>query len=213
MPFLQIFGDDTVTENNMSIETALSMMYILSYVCIFAIWIDMLLSIIKNDEKSLWINYTISLPATVKGQVQSKYCEGLIISSVYFNWCFTITELSIIINNADNSNINIIVAFMCMLLFIYAIEIPFSFKFGAKYGNDIKFIFGMILIIAFLIFMLYGKDTKSTLFKLWEMLLNNDYSDNIIFINSLFPYTVGILYYVSYKISCKIYLKVVERFE
>lgn len=204
---------DVDTENGKSVETVLSMMYIMLYFCIFMIWCDILLATISNDEKPTWINYVVSSPLAVKGQVQSKYCEGLIISSMCFSWCYMITQVSMAINNLETSHIDVAMNLMFILLLIYAIEIPFAVKFGSKYGNNIKFVFFMILMIVFLIYMLYGKDVENSLEKIWDMMLNNKFSDNTIFLISLFPYIVGILYYVSYRISCKLYLKGAERFE
>ncbi|MGN1411202.1 MAG: ABC-2 transporter permease [Oscillospiraceae bacterium] len=214
IPFFISFGiGDVDTENGKSVETVISMMYMMLYFFIFMIWVDIILATISNDEKPTWINYIVSSPIAVKGQVQSKYCEGLIISSMYFSWCYMITQVSVAVNNFETSHIDLAMNLMFMLLFIYAIEIPFVVRFGSKHGNNIKFVFGMILVIAFLICFLYGEDFENTLYKLWDMLLNNKFNDKIIFLSSLFPYVVGVLYYVSYKISCKLYLKGAECFE
>lgn len=214
IPFFISFGiADVDTENGKSVETVISMMYMMLYFFIFMIWVDIILATISNDEKPTWINYVVSSPVALKGQVQSKYCEGIIISMLCFSWCYMITQVGVALNDLETSYINIAVQLAFVLLLIYAIEIPFVVRFGSKHGNNIKFVLGMIIVIVFLICFLYGGDFENTLYKLWDMLLNNEFNDKIIFLSSLFPYVVGVLYYVSYKISCKLYLKGAEHFE
>jgi hypothetical protein len=70
---------------------------------------------------------------------------------------------------------------------------------------------GAIFLAAFaavIIYTLYG--STDTFFGKLEKLINSQNSTLMLSFNALFPYTACILYLLSYKISCKLYLKGAE---
>jgi hypothetical protein len=98
--------------------------------------------------------------------------------------------------------------FIFILIVIWAFEIPFAVFFGSKYGGYVKMAIFLAFFAAVIIYTLYG--STDTFFGKLEKLINSQNSTLMLSFNALFPYTACILYLLSYKISCKLYLKGAE---
>jgi hypothetical protein len=180
---------------------------VIGYFCIFMSWVDIVTSFISVDEKAVWVNF-VSSSVTPKVQIQSKYCEGIIAVILICSWCFIADSIGIAIAPESYSLSSMIMLFMFTLIVIWAFEIPFTVFFGSKYGGYVKMSIFLALFATVIIYTLYG--SSDTFFNKFEKLINSQESTFMLSINALFPYTACILYLLSYKISCKLYLKGAE---
>lgn len=190
-------------------DLVISLVQIMGYTGIFLSFSDVVTSSIAADERSFWVNFISSSPCTFIGQIQSKYCEGLIAATFCMNWCMFLSFIGYAISDVKFSNIYVEIMFI--YIFILAIEIPFNIYFGSQSGKYVKIAFMVMLIMAFAIYEFYVPNADDNLHTLVDKLLNMDYSISIT--ASLFPFISTVLYFISYKISCKLYLKGAEHFE
>lgn len=186
----------------------------LFYIC----WIDMTTAFISADERKLWSGFVSSSSVNAKGHVQSKYCEGIIVLVFLFNFCYIFLNIADVIiyqkfNFSETASvINQAFLMAWLLMAIWAIEMPFTFYFGSKYGNYIKLCLLAIVMIIIFIIILYGSKELS-FDKLWEIVMSEEPSMKMQIFSAAFPFAASALYYISYRISCKIYLKGAEKFE
>jgi hypothetical protein len=182
----------------------------MGYLCIFLSWIDIVTTFIAVDERTVWVNF-VSSSVTPKVQIQSKYCEGIIAAIFICSWCFIADSISVAIVPENSSLCSMIMISMSILIVIWAFEIPFTVFFGSKYGGYVKMAIFLAFFAAVIIYTLYG--STDTFFSKFEKLINSQNSTFMLSFNALFPYTACILYLLSYKISCKLYLKGAENHE
>lgn len=96
------------------------------------------------DEAVGYQQFVLSSPMGIRGQVLSKYCACLLISLLGGLWCVLLTGISQRVTGAKNG-------------LLRAVELPFLFGMGARYGNYVKMAVGMVLIVLTVNHGLYGK--------------------------------------------------------
>ena len=166
------------------------------------------------DEKKSVSCFIISAPEGLKGHVRSKYFTILIVNLAILFCCFVTDMISKGILGVEAHSVGLLcLLFFFVNLFFSAFSTPFYIRFGASYGNRVKFgTLGVIILIA-AIYGLFGD--ISFLFK------DDPMSAVIAFFSSgkarlfqlLIPVVSLILYYVSYRISIALYRKGSESYE
>ena len=184
-------------------------------VCFFAAGILQTL-VLRGDDRKLW-GYFISTTADgYKGFIRIKYemifvMIVLLYTSVgLFGGLYSAVLADM--NVTEVSEISGICAALSFLqIFLRAVDIPFILRFGNKRGSMIKMIFILVLVITLSILVLTNiGNITVTLFDFGETLLNGD-KGSIIF--SALPVLAIVVYYLSYRISCRLYLKGVEQYD
>ena len=175
-------------------------------------------SLFNDGESKKWAYFVTSTPTGIKGHIGSKYLFTLVWSMV------TVTAL-ILLNcfaidgNKDLSDGSVIfIVFFYIQLLMRAVEFPLMACFGGKMGKNMKVI--IIGIAAFIIFAytLFG-DTSAfaDMDTFFDRLLNaaNDPEKlkKITLKFSIAAAAVIPIYYLSYRLSVKWYLKGVETYE
>ena len=97
-------------------------------------------------------------------------------------------------------------------LFLRAVELPFFIRFGIKKGNLIKTIGLIALVVVFLILMLVNpggmvENAFETIYKL----KSKEAMDTLTLLIGIFPVISVVGYYLSYEVSCRLYMKGVEQ--
>lgn len=108
--------------------------------------------------------------------------------------------------------------FFMLILFLNAIEIPFIVRFGYRKGVNLKAVIFVLVIAAVGIYFLFG---DISMFGSWEDfmqfiidILNGRRGGTILVaVSALAPFMIGLFYVLSYKISCKMYVKGVEQLD
>lgn len=168
------------------------------------------------DESKKWAYFIASSPALAKGQIRSKYLLVLLIYVALVFWCDLLSTVMAAFGCPANSFIAIIMMFVMLIL--NAIEFPFLVRFGCKVGGNVKTAMIMFLMLIVFEYMFFGDlsvfGSAEKFFELMEKLSRTQMmSDIALVLLAAFPYVSIGLYYLSYKISCKLYMKGVEEYE
>ncbi len=167
------------------------------------------MSTFNYDETSNSNNYLLSLPTSKKQIVLAKYIFliGLIVLGALLSFIIIYLASYILVHfNYVEEVINykdLINPILCggfSILLVIAIQIPSVYKWGAEKGRIQMFI--LIIIVIGLVLGLFYLVTKNN--------INVNYSDIKNFIITWGPYLLGlfliVIYFISYKLSLKIYL-------
>lgn len=167
------------------------------------------MSTFNYDETSNSNNYLLSLPTSKKQIVLAKYIFliGLIVLGALLSFIIIYLASYILVHfNYVEEVINykdLMNSILCggfSILLVIAIQIPSVYKWGAEKGRIQMFI--LIIIVIGLVLGLFYLVTKNN--------INVNYSDIKNFIITWGPYLLGlfliVIYFISYKLSLKIYL-------
>lgn len=159
-----------------------------------------------HDENRPWGNFVSSTPQTAEGQVAGKYYM-ILIENLVLLFCCYLTDV-IVVCVADDVTISAIIVGMlifCLRILIYAIEIPFVIRLGSGVGIAVK---GVLLALLALILLCYGLFGDISFFfgddpvaALYEFVTTG----NVMWVAALIPYAAAGVYYLSYRISVKLY--------
>lgn len=169
----------------------------------------------EADESKKWAYYIASSPVRSEGQIKSKYLTVLLIYVALVFWCETLSLFLSLFGCPVNSFFAIIMMFVMLLA--NAIEIPFLVRFGCKVGSSVKTAAGMLITLIGMEFVLFGDtsmfSSAERFFGFIESISDTSaMADISLVIAAAFPYVSAALYYLSYKLSCKFYLKGVEEY-
>ena len=109
---------------------------------------------------------------------------------------------------AEISGIAVLLCFVQILL--RAIDIPFTYRFGSKKGSLIKLICMVILAILICAVLVLNVDNMDRIMEMVRKVFNENNSSLIL---SLGLIVCLVLYFLSYRITCRLYLKGVEQYD
>ena len=202
---------------------AASMTYVfgpmVTYFCIYIIISVAQSGIFAHDERRVWSAYITASPLLGNGQVLSKYYITLALSFTGVLWGFVCDNICMLTSGIYGSAASIYMTVFFVQIVLRAFELPFIIRFGEKHGRTYKIL--LISVAAFLgiVYLLFGKLPENlSLDGFFEFLLKlsrNEavLSDIMLGITAVFPYAALLLYYLSYKISCKLYQKGVNTYD
>lgn len=193
----------------------LQLCLILSLCYIFTLLFGSMLSseFFLKDEKRPWCNFAFSLPQTDKGQVAVKYYVVLILHLLVLFICFvTDTITAALYGDVMASGLTAAVVFFCFRILVVAIAIPFMLRFGSTAGMHVEGACLGILVMLGGIYALFGDISFFLQENVGDALIAFVTSGNVIWIYALLPYFTGVAYYVSYRISLKVYRKGAESY-
>lgn len=204
---LTVLSDDA-DEN--SAGTLMSLMNIMIYVIIFLVVGTMQAQMFENDESKRWVDYIVSTPKLARGQVESKYIFTLMVTIGAMILAMIGSDIANVISGSSDMSIMLYIL-VIVQLFLRAVEIPFIIRWGSKVGTVLKSIMFLVLLLAGIGYLLFGdlsfwNDMDKVYEKMLEF-LSGDFQEGFFVFLGIAPYAVGILYYLSYRISAKLYLK------
>ncbi|MCH5347936.1 MAG: ABC-2 transporter permease [Oscillospiraceae bacterium] len=174
----------------------------------------------QSDEIKKWAYFITSTPKSTAEMLWTKYTAVFMVTGISFIYCFIVDCIFCIF--AEESMVaSLIVQILYIQLFLRAIEIPFWVRFGTKRGSMVKAAFALVLIFAVILYLLFGdlsvfSSTEGLMDKIYGVLydyIEGNIPDWMFLVQGIFPFAAAALYYFSYKISCKLYLKGVEEFD
>ncbi len=178
----------------------------------------------KADEKRLPVYFAIASPAGVNGYVKSKYLCTLLLPFIAMNICL-ITDIitaAILDLRPDvdqvTSFMGIYTGLFMMIILLSAIELPFMVRFGVKKGANVKAVIFLSILAAAGIYFLFGDisifgSMEDVIQFLLDVMNGKRGGTTLLAISALMPLITLGAYYLSYLISCKLYLKGVEQLE
>ena len=179
----------------------------------------LLLSVFHGDDKKLWAYFTASAPQGVKKYLYTKYVLSFAMCGLYFVSSYvaetlvaTIRWFAIGEEMGSLMSISVIVFFA--LIFMNSFVIPLMLRFGEKRGSLINGIIILSLaIVAILVLSILPRDIQDKVFEWLTGFMTGEHGDLTMLLIGIFPaLSVGV-YILSYKISCKIFMKGVNEYD
>lgn len=177
-------------------------------------------TIFEVDENKKWAGFITASPLRGNGQIAAKYWFTLLLSLVTLELCNFFSIISILIYGMSINLSTFFLILFYLQLLLRAFEYPFLVRFGSKSGGTYKGILFLIVVMIVIIYLLFGdlsafgsvNDMTDWLFQCL-MMENNVSSDGIMIAQAALPYGSAILYYLSYRLSCKFYQMGVETYD
>ena len=172
--------------------------------------------VLKGDDRKLWGYWITSTSDGFTGFLRVKYemIFGMVLLFLFslqmFDELFCAIAADIGLTEVgDISNIGLPLIFFQLLL--RAIDIPFTLRYGNKKGSLIKLIYSLVFAIILSAMVLTNFCNISViLFDAYEKLFTGDHL-SLLF--GVYAVSVLVIYYLSYRISCRVYLKGVEQYD
>ena len=172
--------------------------------------------VLRGDDRKLWGYWITASADGYKGFLRVKYemVFGMVVLFLFslhmFDELFCAVAADIGLTEVEDiSNIGIPLIFLQLLL--RAIDIPFTLRYGNKKGSLIKLIYSLVFVIIISVVLLTNFCNLSVI--LFESGENLFTGDHLSLLFGVFAVSVLVIYYLSYRISCRIYLKGVEQYD
>lgn len=179
----------------------------------------LLTSIFQGDDKKLWAYFTVSTPTGVRGFMYYKYVlcfamNGLyMVASIFTNNLVATIRYAVTGKEAESFG-GVVLMIFFTLLFTSAVDIPFIIRFGAKKGNMIKLWVMMSLVtIAVVGFSLLPESISDKIMEVLTKLYNGEANNALMQFVSFCPLIVIASYILSYKVSCRLFMKGVDTYD
>lgn len=169
---------------------------------------------ISADEGRRQKNYYLGLPISKQQYVASKYVFLLIGFYVVLSVLLVFGYISRIGCKDETVEGNLyqlmtlVPTLACTMLFIPSIELPFYIGFGSKKGAQIKNGLLIALFFFIIVYMMFGNldiIDQISVMKLLDYL--TEHPDILLVCQVFLPYCSLGLYYLSYRISCLLFLR------
>ena len=187
--------------------------------------------IIKTDTKKEWGFYGMALPGSAKLIVGAKYMTVFIMYLISYIIC-VLNDLLIglFFGKAVDMSLPVLM-FMLFQMFLNAIEMPFAFRFGTDKASGIRILITTVVVLVISIYLLFGNiewlmaedGIVKTIIRLFSDDMKPDaisselqrFIERLTYINyikmAVFTHLMVLAYYISYRISCKVFRKGVQR--
>jgi len=187
--------------------------------------------IVKTDTKRQWGFYGMSLPGSERLVVGAKYMAVFIMYFISYGLCvLNDIMIGLIFGKAVDMSLFVLM-FMLFQMFLNAIEMPLAFRFGTDKAAGIRVLIASTLFLLIAVYLLFGNIewlmAEDGLIKMFLRLFNNDttpgtvsaelqrFINRLTFINyielGVFTHLMVLAYYISYRISCRVFRKGVLR--
>ena len=187
--------------------------------------------IVKTDTKRQWGFYGMSLPGSERLVVGAKYMTVFIMYFISYGLC-VLNDIIIGLIFGKTVDMSLFVLmFMLLQMFLNAIEMPLAFRFGMDKAAGIRILIVSMLFVLLSIYLLFGNIewlmAEDGLVKTLIRLFNGNtdpiaisgelqrFIKRFTYINyielGVFTHLMVLAYYISYRISCRVFRKGVLR--
>ena len=171
--------------------------------------------VLRGDDRKLWGYWITASADGYKGFLRVKYemIFGMIVLFLFslqfvdMGYCAVAADMK----SKDIGSISSIALLLGFTQILFrAIDIPFTYRFGSKKGSFIKLICMVILAILICVVLVLNVDSIDKITDMGRNIFNEHASSLIL--------SVGLVvclafYYLSYRITCRLYLKGVEQYD
>ena len=180
------------------------------------------------DEKRKWSYFGTSTPLTEKGLVASRYTLIFMIASTGVVICFCFDVLISLITGIHTDNTIIYMMLLFVNIAYEALELPFIIRYGSSRGTNVKVAVLLSVFFFVILYALFG-DISGWVEFFKKLKDNQDIAKYIngeaitarllnmaapkLLMATLLPHIIVLFYYISYRISCKLYLKGTEEYD
>ena len=171
---------------------------------------------VRGDDRKAWSVFIASSPEGADGFLRIKYEMIFAMSVVTMSACLLFEQLlgAIVFDVTGKELADISGVYMTLVflqLFLRATDLPFIIRFGDKRGGMIKMITIVVLFIALTVVIMINPGDMIVRLANW---IENGFDGDIApFVISIFPFAAIGAYFLSYRISCRIYMKGAEQYD
>ena len=173
--------------------------------------------VFNGDDRKKWAYFVTSTPSGIKGQIGAKY----LFTMLFVMFVVTLETLKLALAeqiSGQSSGLSVLVAALFYVqLLMRAVEYPLIVRFGVKMGSMVKITAVCVAVLGFIVYMLFG-DTSAfaSLDTFWEKMFafvgDPEKLKKLLLWTGICTLAVLPLYYISYRISVKLYLKGAENY-
>ena len=171
---------------------------------------------LRGDDRKAWSVFIASSPVDTDGFLRIKYEMIFAMSVLTVSFCLLSEQLlgAVVFDVAGKtlpglSGVYTTLVFLQLLL--RAVDLPFIIRFGDKRGGMIKMIAIVLLFIALTVVIMINPGNVVVKLANW---IENGFDGNIVpFVIGIFPFAAIGAYFLSYRISCRIYMKGAEQYD
>ena len=173
--------------------------------------------VFNGDDRKKWAYFVTSTPSGIKGQIGAKY----LFTMLFCMFVVTLETLKLALAeqiSGQSSGLSVLIAAMFYVqLLMRAVEYPLIVRFGVKMGSMVKITAVCVLVLGFIVYALFG-DTSAfaSMDTFWERMFafvgDPDKLKKLLLWVGVCTLAVLPLYYLSYRISVKLYLKGAENY-
>ncbi|MDO5559820.1 MAG: ABC-2 transporter permease [Oscillospiraceae bacterium] len=171
----------------------------------------------KGNDRKTWSYFVSSVPQGFRGYIRIKYEMILsmsllmLVSCIFFDDVLCSVVYSVTERDLASAASSFTMFFYIQIL-LRAAELPFLIRFGLKTGSLIKTIIiltGVVIISVLMVF-----NPCDVMMRISEFIINqNKLGDTGRLLLYSFPFAAAAAYFMSYKISCKLYMKGAEHYD
>lgn len=177
-------------------------------------------SVFQGDDRKIWAYFIVSAPGGVKGFMYNKYVlafamNGLYMVACYFTETLVVTLRYAVTGNESQSMLAVFITVFYTMLFLCAFDIPFSVRYGAKKGSFIKMtaLLSIIIIAVLVVSFVLPESIVQKIPEFFISIFNGNAGGTVMLLTALCPFISLAAYMLSYKISCKIFMKGVNGYD
>lgn len=171
--------------------------------------------VLRGDDRRLWSYWITATPDGYKGFLRVKYemIFGMIVLFLFslqfvdMGYCAVAADMGMT-DAGSISDIAFLLGFVQIL--VRATDIPFTYRFGSKKGGFIKLICTVTLAILLCVVLILNVDNMDKITDIGRKIFNEHTGSLILSLGLVV--CIG-LYYLSYRITCRLYLKGVEQYD
>ena len=171
--------------------------------------------VLRGDDRKLWGYWITASAEGYKGFLRVKYemIFGMIVLFLFslqfvdMGYCAVAADMGMT-DAGSISDIALLLGFVQIL--VRATDIPFTYRFGSKKGGFIKLICTVTLAILLCVVLILNVDNMDKIMDMGKTIFNEHTSSLIL---SLGLVVCLAMYYLSYRITCRLYLKGVEQYD
>ena len=171
--------------------------------------------VLRGDDRKLWGYWITATADGYKGFLRVKY-EMIFGMIVLFMFSVQLVDMCSIavaadMGTSDAMQISGIALPLCFVqILLRAIDIPFFYRFGSKKGSFVKLICLISLTIFLLAVLFLNAKSFDKVMELCKKVINVQNSSLLLSVGFVVCLA---LYYLSYRITCRVYLKGVEQYD
>lgn len=219
LPWGQILENNSaVTETVNGMTMTFVIVPLMMYLMIFITLGGLQNNLFAGDERKCYSGFITATPMTAKGHVLSKYYETLLIAFVGVVIGMICDLIASVVSGIMGSASLIYLSLFFLQIFFRAIDMPFLIRYGQSHGKTVKVLMLVAGVFLGIVYLLFGPlpDMDSNNLIDWVLkwfLSEKNLSTAMLGVVALFPYIAFGAFYVSYRISVKLYQKGVETYD
>lgn len=143
----------------------------------------------------------------------------LLLSFAVVVWGFVCDYICTWISGIPGSAASLYMTLFFIQIVLRALELPFIICFGEKHGRTYKILLISVIVFVGIVYILFGKIPENmSLDSFFDFIIRTAKNEAVLSTTMLgvvavFPYATFVLYYFSYKISCKLYQRGVNNYD